>query len=111
MSYFYAATLKYLLFAMAYVAVDTAQENTEKITTSGVLLGDTLEPFLISTLLDYVLRETLLNNIDGFTIIRRISSCYPAVRIGALVYENDIAITCDTIDQFENVLQRLEVHA
>ena len=104
MSYFSAATLQYLLFALAYAAVDTAQENTEKITTSGVILGDTLVPFLIITLLDYVLRETLLNNIDGFTIIPRMSSRYPEVRIGALVYENDIAITCDTIDQFEDII-------
>ena len=36
-------------------------------TTSGVLQGDTLAPFLFITLLDYVLRETLLNNIDGLT--------------------------------------------
>ena len=33
----------------------------------------------------------------------RRSSRYPAVRIGALVYADDIAITCDTIDQAENV--------
>ena len=35
--------------------------NTEKYsTTSGVLQGDTLAPFLVITLLDYVLRETKL---------------------------------------------------
>ena len=28
-----------------------------------------MTPFLFITLLDYVLRETLLNNIDGLTII------------------------------------------
>ena len=68
-------------------------------TTSGVLQGDTLAPFLFITLLDYVLCETLLNNIDGFTITPRRSSRYPAVRIGALVYADDITTTCDTIDQ------------
>ena len=42
-------------------AVATAHGNTEKIsTTSDVLQGDTLAPFLFITLLDYVLRETLL---------------------------------------------------
>ena len=72
-------------------------------TTSGVLQGDSLAPFLFITLLDYVPRETLLDNIDGFTITPRRSSRYPAVRIGALVYADDIAITCDTIKQAQNV--------
>ena len=70
-------------------------------TTSGVLEGDTLAPFLFITLLDYILCETHLDN--GFTITPRRSSCYPTVRIGALLYADDIAITCDTIDQAKNV--------
>ena len=49
--------------------VATAQGNTEEFSTiSGVLQGDTLAPFLFITLLDYVLRETPFDNIDGFTI-------------------------------------------
>ena len=92
--------------------VATAHKNTEKFaTTSRVLQGDTLAPFLFITLLDYVLREMLLDNIDGFTIAPHRSSCYPAVRIGALVYANDIAITCDTIDQAKNVFGCLEINA
>ena len=62
-----------------------------------------MAPFLFITLLDNVLRETLLDNIDGFSITPRRSSRYPAVRIGPLVYADDITITCDTIDQAENV--------
>ena len=85
--------------------------NTEIFSTSGVLQGDKLAPFLFITLLDYVLRETLLDNIYGFTITPRRSSRYPAVRIGALVYADDIAITCDTIYQAENVLRRLKMNA
>ena len=44
-----------------------------------------------------------VDNIDGFTITPRRSSRYPAVQIGALVYADDIAITCDTIEQAQNV--------
>ena len=92
--------------------VATPHGNTEKYsTTSGVHQCDTLAPFLFITLLDYVLRETLLDNIDGFTITPRRSSRYPAVRIGALVSADDIAITCDTIDKAENVFRRLEISA
>ena len=92
--------------------VATVNRNTGKFsTTSGDLHGDTLAPFLFITLPDYVLRETLLNNIDGFTISPRRCSCYSAVRIGGLVYAIDIAITCDTIDQTEDVPRRLEMNA
>ena len=92
--------------------VVTAHGNTEIFsTTSGVLQGDTLAPFLFITILDYVLREKLLNNIDGFTITPRRSSRYPAVRIGFPVYADDITITCDAIDQAENVFRRIEMNA
>ena len=112
MSYLSAATLQCLLLVLAYAAVGTAHENTEKFTTtSGVLKGDTLAPFLFVTLLDDVLRETLLSKIYGFTVTPRISSRYPADRIDALMYANDIVVTCDTIDQLENVFRRFEVNA
>ena len=92
--------------------VATAHVNTEIFsTTSCVLQGDSLAPFLFITQLDYVLCETLLDNIDGFTITPRRSSRYPAVRIGALVYADDITITCDTIEQAQNVFRRLEMNA
>ena len=45
----------------------------------------------------------IIDNIDGCTITPRRSSRYPAVRIDALVYADDIAITCDTIEQAQNV--------
>ena len=83
----------------AVVPVTSVEVTCSEARTSGVLQGDSLTPFLFITLLDYVLRETLLDNIDGFTITPRRSSRYPAVRTGALVYADDIAITCDTIEQ------------
>ena len=96
-----ANVMQFYIGTSAVVA--TAHGNTDKFsTTSGVLQGDTLAPFLFITLLDYVLCETLLDNIDGFTITPRRSSRYPAVRIGALMYADDIAIACDTIDQAKN---------
>ena len=106
-----ANVMQFYIGTSAVVA--TAPGNTENYsTTSGVLQGDSLAPFLFITLLDYVLRETLLDNIDGFTITPGRSSRYPAVRIGALVYADYIAITCcDTIEQAQNVFRRLEMNA
>ena len=90
----------------------TAHGNTENFsTTSGVLQVESLAPYLFITLLDYVIRETLFDNIDGFTITPRTSSRYPAFRIGDLVYADDIAITCDTIVQAQNVFRRREMNA
>ena len=93
-------------------AVATAHGNTENFSTAScVLQGDILAPFLFIALLHYVLRETPSNNIDGFTITPRRSSRYPAVLNGAVVYADNIAITCDTIDKAENVFRRLEMSA
>ena len=97
-----ANVMQFYIGTSAVVA--TAHGNTEKLsTTSGVFQGDTQAPFLFITLLDYILRETLLNNIDGLTITPHRSSHYSTVRIGALVNADNIAITCDTIDQAKNV--------
>ena len=105
-----ANVMQFYIGTSAVVA--TAHGNTEIFSAaSGVLQGDSLAPFLFITLLDYVLRATLFDNIDGFTITPRRSSCYPAVRIGALVYADDIAITCDTIEQAQNVFRRLKMNA
>ena len=49
--------------------------------------------------------------VNSFTITPRRSSRYPVVRISALVYADDIAMTCDTIDQAENVFLLLEMNA
>ena len=81
----------------------TALRNTETFSAaSGILQGDTLTPYPFIT---------LLGNIDDFTIIPRRSFLFTAVRIGAPVYSDDIAHTCDTIGQAEYVFQRLEVNA
>ena len=65
-----ANVMQFYIGTSAVVA--TAHDNNENFsTTSGVLQDDTLAPFFFITLLDYVLREMLLDNIDGFTITTR----------------------------------------
>ena len=67
---FIANVMQFYIGTSAVVA--TAHGNTEQFSiTSHVHHGNTLAPFLFITLLDYVLRETLLDNIDGFTITPR----------------------------------------
>ncbi|KAL8611562.1 hypothetical protein ACOMHN_067246 [Nucella lapillus] len=66
-------------------------------TSSEVLQGDILSPFLFITVLDSVLRQTLREE-DGFTVKRRRSSRHPETKLCALAYADDIAIISDTPD-------------
>ncbi|KAL8558244.1 hypothetical protein ACOMHN_040942 [Nucella lapillus] len=75
-------------------------------TSSGVLQGDTLSPFLFITVLDSVLRQTLREE-DGFTVKPRRSSRHPETKLCALAYADDIAIISDTPDGAERTLHRL----
>ena len=61
-------------------------------TTSGVLQGDTLAPFLFVLLLDWVLRTAFPTTEDGFLLRQRTSSRHPELRILALAYADDLAL-------------------
>ena len=47
-------------------------------TTSGVLHGDTLSPYLFIVLLDYALKKTLQDDV-GFMVRKRTGSRHPAI--------------------------------
>ena len=50
--------------------------------SAGVLQGDTLAPYIFIICLDYVLRKALdKNNELGFTLAKRKSKRYPAMKI------------------------------
>ena len=61
-------------------------------TTSGVLQGDTLAPFLFILLLDWVLRTSLPSKNEGFQLCRRTSSRHPEKRMSLLAYADDLAL-------------------
>jgi hypothetical protein len=65
-------------------------------TTSGVLQGDTLAPFLFVVLLDWVLRTAIPTDEDGFLLERRRSRRFPEKRISVLGYADDLAILAST---------------
>ncbi|KAL8582497.1 hypothetical protein ACOMHN_065885 [Nucella lapillus] len=81
-------------------------ETESSCTSSGVLQGDTLSPFLFITVLDSLLRQTLREG-GGFTIKRRRSSRHPETKLCALAYADDIAIISDTPDGAERTVHRL----
>ena len=75
-------------------------------TTSGVLQGDTLSPYLFIVLLDYALKKTLQDDV-GFVVCKRNGRRHPAIHIGVLEYA-DICLLAESIDDVECSLHRLE---
>ena len=79
-------------------------------TTSGVLQGDTLSPHLFILLVDYILRQPLVDE-DGFTLKPANGRRHPAVTLTALSCADDVAITSDSASGAESTLLRLQFHS
>ena len=92
-------------------AVSTRFGLTETVdTTSGVLQGDALSPHLFILLVDYILRQSLVDE-DGFTLKPANGRRHPAVTLTALAYADDVAITSDSASGAEGTLRRLQFHS
>ena len=92
-------------------AVSTRFGLTETFdTTSGVLQGDTLSPHLFILLVDYILRQSLVDE-DGFTPKPTNGRRHPAVTLTALAYADDLAITSDTACGAGRNLRLLQFHS
>jgi hypothetical protein len=75
--------------------------------SSGVLQGDTLAPFLFTLVLDWVLRTGLPCNDDGFQLCRRTSSRHPEKRLACLAYADDLALMASTGESAQRLLNGL----
>jgi hypothetical protein len=74
-------------------------------TTSGVLQGDTLAPFLFIVMLDYVLRRSLLET-DSYSL-----QSNPPIYLPALAFADDIALLCPTPEAAQSQVTRLHNEA
>ena len=79
-------------------------------TTSCVLQGDTLSPYLFIVPLDYALKKTLQDDV-GFVVRKRNGRRHPSIYIGVLAYADDICLLAESIDDVECLLHRLETIA
>ena len=99
------------LYHGSTAAVSTRFGLTETFdATSGVLQGDTLSPQLFILLVDYILRQSLVDE-DGFTLKPAFGRRHPAVTLTALAYADDVAIASDSASRAEGTLCRLQFHS
>ena len=99
------------LYHGSTAAVTTSVGHIEAFdTTSGVLQGDTLSPHLFIQLVDYILRQSRVDK-DGFTLKPASGRRYPGVRLTALAYADDVAITSESASGAEGTLHRLQFHS
>ena len=83
------------VYSDASACVSTELGPTEWFkTTSGVLQGDTLSPYLFIVLLDYALKKTLQDD-DGIVVRKRNGRRHPAIYVGALAYADDICLLAE----------------
>ena len=77
--------------------------------SAGVLQGNTLAPYIFIICLDYVLRKALdKNNELGFTLAKRKSKRYPAMKITNADYADDLAVLADILKDATFLLHSIE---
>lgn len=96
------------LYTDTTACVRTSTGCTDEFcTTSGVLQGDTLAPYLFVIVMDYIMRISLTAE-DGYTVRRRLSARHTAVKIPALAYADDAALMSDNGEAAQRQLYRFE---
>ena len=76
-------------------------------TSSGVLQGDTLAPFLFVLVLDWVLRTALPTDEDGILLRRRVGRRQPEKRLSVLGYADDFTLLSSTLEGGQSQLDKL----
>ena len=96
----------------AKVLTPDSETNSFHI-NSGVLQGDTLEPFLFIIVLDYAMRSAIQGREEelGFELEPKKSRRYPATILTDLSYADDIALVSHDVCQAQQLLTCVEEEA
>ena len=99
-----------ILYRNTKVKVRSLDGDTEYFDiVAGVLLEDTLAPYLFIICLDYVLRTSIdKTRENGFVLTKKRSRRYHAKTITDADYTDDIALLANTPNQAETLLPSLE---
>ncbi|KAJ4943497.1 hypothetical protein JOQ06_005997 [Pogonophryne albipinna] len=99
------------MYAGTRARVVTPDGNSEEFHfLAGVMQGDTLAPFLFIMVLDYALRKAISGREQdlGFTLTPRRSRRHPTVVLTDLDYADDISLLSDSVEQAQELLNRVE---
>ncbi|KAJ4943537.1 hypothetical protein JOQ06_006037 [Pogonophryne albipinna] len=99
------------MYAGTRARVVTTDGNSEEFDIlAGVMQGDTLAPFLFIMVLDYALRKAISGREQdlGFTLTPRRSRRHPTVVLTDLDYADDISLLSDSVEQAQELLNRVE---
>ncbi|KAJ4941094.1 hypothetical protein JOQ06_027381 [Pogonophryne albipinna] len=99
------------MYAGTRARVVTPDGNSEEFDIlAGVMQGDTLAPFLFIMVLDYALRKAISGREQdlGFTLTPRRSRRHPTVVLTDLDYADDISLLSDSVEQAQELLNRVE---
>ena len=100
------------MYAGTKAKVVTPDGNSEEFDIlAGVMQGDTLAPFLFIIVLDYALRKAISGREQdlGFTLTPRRSRRHPTVVLTDLDYADDISLLSDSVEQAQELLNRVEL--
>ena len=90
--------------------VDTVDGPTDIFsTTTGILQGYTLAPYMFVIVVDYILHQSVDNiSSEGLLLTPRRSTRHPSKYITDLDYADDIALTSDNLENAVPLLHSLE---
>src|SRR5205085_5495342 len=99
------------MYQSTTTSVQTSDGPTESFeTTSGVLQGDSLSPFLFIIVMDWIIRTSIPDDSNGLVLNKRRSSRYPESRLSLAAYADDLALFSSTGAKAQRMLTNLYVH-
>ena len=94
-----------ILFKGTTASILTLDGETNPFqTSSGVLQGDTLAPYIFVIAIDWVIQKSIPNDSRGICLSKRIGSRSPERYVTALAYADDIALLSHNFIDAQNVL-------
>ena len=95
----------YALYRNTDAMVTTSDGPTEQFpTSSGVLQGDSLAPFVFIIIMDWIIRTAIPDDSRGFILERRRSTRYPEKRLSILAYADDLVLLASDMASAQGML-------
>jgi hypothetical protein len=77
--------------------------TTPFATSTGVMQGDSLSPFIFVLFMHHIIRKAIPDHRDGFILERRRSQRHPEKRISILLYADDILLMSSSVEGAQRI--------